>query len=94
MKRFCVSCNNFACIPVQVPPLESLYLNEDVEDAANLAETKWKLLEWIMELPVDVVDAIKELPNDYKLISTILYELVKVKHDPKAGIQKERTLFD
>ncbi|XP_031632710.1 uncharacterized protein LOC116346671 [Contarinia nasturtii] len=57
-----------------VPPLIELYLHEGNNE---IIATKWKLLAFIMKLSDDEVTAIKGLPKEFILISTIVFILVK-----------------
>lgn len=59
-----------------MPPLDALYV--ETGDDTKIIETKWQLLGWIMSLSEDVISAIKHIPKDFLIISTILYALVKV----------------
>lgn len=61
-----------------MPSLADLYLENESDNGTEFTEVKWKIVAWIMSLPVDVISALKELPKEDVLISTILYVLVQV----------------
>lgn len=60
---------------VHVPPLEQIYFgNENQMD-----EIQWKILRWIMSFSSTEIETIKQLPKEFRLTSTVLYVLFKVK---------------
>lgn len=65
-------------VSVSVPPLEHLYIDNEISIGSGIIENRWRILSWIMSMSDEMMAAIKKLPKDFLLIATTLYVLVKV----------------
>lgn len=75
---------------VDLPPLERLYLQSEIEDDHEINEIKWKIFGWIMSFSAEEISIIKRLPKDLQMTSATLLALVKVRfqvHTQFASIQ-------
>lgn len=60
-----------------MPALDVLY--SESNDCADLIDIKWKIFGSITSLDDREISAIKQLPREFRMISTILFVLIKVK---------------
>lgn len=73
---------------VSLPELDQLY--SENEPSADLIETKWKILKWIMSFIENEIPTIRKMKKEFRMIAAILCALIKVKI-PKPYLLKNVT---
>lgn len=63
---------------VQLPPLMTLLFEADVNIDSTLNATRWQLILWMLSMSPDIMERIKQVEIEFRLIAVVLLFMVQV----------------